>query len=137
MGTANEAGTLILYESPHRILDTLADISELFPQRPVVVGRELTKVYEEFLRGTASQIREQIAARPAIKGEFTLLLARNPESPTEITDPAAEVARLEEEEGLGRMDAIKAVAKQLSLPKREVYRLLSEAGNNPPDKRRD
>ncbi len=127
--------TAILYETPHRIMDTLAEIEQLLGERKIVLARELTKVHEEFLRGSAKEIREQLAKRDAVKGEITLLIAKADES-NEIEDPAAEVAKLEAE-GLNRMNAIKAVAKQTGLPKREVYRLVEGRGSNPPDKYRD
>ena len=127
--------TAILYESPHRVAATLADMAQIFGDRQVVLARELTKIHEEFLRGTAAEIGEQLAGRNAIKGEITLLIApANEGNPPD--DPAGEVARLEAE-GLGRMEAIKTVAKRSGLPKREVYRLVEAAGSNPSDKHRD
>ena len=146
-----EPSTVIAYESPHRILDFLSDAAEVLPNRPLVLGRELTKLHEEFLRGTASVLHSQLAARPSIKGEFTVVLgglgsSRNSDiDPLDVDartkDPRAEVERLQADENLDRMEAIKAVAKQLGLPKREVYRLsagqpASEPGSNPPGKRR-
>ena len=66
-----ETGTLIFYEAPHRILDALDDIfaAVMGARRPVVAARELTKLHEEFLRGTAAEIRATLAARPSVKGE--------------------------------------------------------------------
>jgi 16S rRNA (cytidine1402-2'-O)-methyltransferase len=114
---------VILYEAPHRILDTL---DALHPDHPVVLARELTKVHEEILRGPASAVRANLAARPAIKGEITLLLSAfcqtNP--PHAPTDPAAEVASLIAS-GTPRMDAIKEVARRHSIGKRDLYKLLT------------
>jgi 16S rRNA (cytidine1402-2'-O)-methyltransferase len=132
----DEEATVIAYESPHRILETLVQMSGLFGDRPVVVARELTKVHEEFLRGTAREIHDILAKRPAVKGELTLLIGRS-EAKEAINDPLQEIGRLQREEGLGRMDAIKVIAKRLGLPKREVYRLSAEQGSNPADKHRD
>lgn len=131
-----ETATVIAYESPHRILESLADAAAIMGDRPVVVARELTKVHEEFLRGTAASIHTELTSRAAVKGEFTLLIGKN-NRPQGSVDPLAEVRRLQEEENLDRMAAIKAVAKRLGLPKREVYRLAEEQGSNQPDKRRD
>jgi len=128
--TADDEGTVVLYESPHRILDALTDIAELFSTRPVVVGRELTKMHEEFLRGTAAEIRAQLTARPSIKGEFTVLLGRAVADAAGDIDVKAEVEKLEREESLSRMQAIKNVAKRLGMPKREVYRVLEEEDNS-------
>jgi 16S rRNA (cytidine1402-2'-O)-methyltransferase len=130
-------GTVIAYESPHRILDTLAEIAEILGDGPVVVGREITKIHEEFLRGSADAIREELAKRASVKGEITLIIGRPGKTASPLSDPMAEVLRLEAEQGLDRMQAVKAVAKQLGLPKREVYRLAAEQGNNPMRKNRD
>ncbi|MDQ2712113.1 MAG: 16S rRNA (cytidine(1402)-2'-O)-methyltransferase [Acidobacteriota bacterium] len=131
----SQTATIVAYESPHRILETLADIQSTFGTRRIVLAREITKLHEEFLRGSAAEIREQLAARPSIKGEITLVIGRGEEIVT-MDDPAAEVERLSRE-GLSRMDAIKAVAKQSGLPKREVYRAVEERDNNPAGKNRD
>jgi 16S rRNA (cytidine1402-2'-O)-methyltransferase len=133
----DELATVVAYESPHRILDTLAEMTELFGSRPVVLAREVTKIHEEFLRGSAAAVREQLEKRASVKGEITLLIGRPEENANPISDPLAEVLRLEAEQGLDRMQAIKAVAKQLGLPKREVYRLAAGRDNNPPGKHRD
>lgn len=132
---AGEQATLVAYESPHRILETLTALEEVYCERRMVLARELTKIHEEFLRGTAAEIRGQLKSRPSIKGEITLVIAGAEITPVS-GDPAEEVWR-REMEGLSRMDAIKSVAKQMRLPKREVYRLVEERGSNPADKSRD
>lgn len=132
-GLRSENATVIAYESPHRILEALADMTEVFGERRIVLARELTKLHEEFLRGPARAIREELQARPAIKGEITLVIA-GAEGESEIGDPLVEIERLERE-GVPRMEAIKTVAKQMRLPKREVYRLSAERGSNPADRR--
>lgn len=132
-----EQATVIAYESPHRILESLEDLNEVLGDRPVVLGRELTKLHEEFLRGTANEIRATLAARDSIKGEMTLVIGRALEQAFE-GDPKEAVQALEQQ-GLDRMDAIKTVAKQMGLPKRQVYRLFADAsapGSNPRDKHR-
>jgi 16S rRNA (cytidine1402-2'-O)-methyltransferase len=114
--------TLIFYEAPHRVVETLRAIAEVAGERRVVVARELTKIHEEFLEGTAASIADTLAARPAIRGEFTILVARAEAAPP--SDPAniqAEVAALVAD-GTPRMDALKAVARRYGLSKREVYR---------------
>lgn len=123
----DEQSTVIAYESPHRILEALADMREILGDRPMALGRELTKIHEEFLRGTPHSILETLRSRPAVKGEITLVIGRpaaHPAAPD--VDPVAEVGRLQRDEGMERMAAIKTVAKRLSLPKREVYRLLEK-----------
>ncbi len=120
--------TAVLYESPHRIAETLADMELVFGERKIVLARELTKIHEEFLRGTAAEIRRQIVDRGAAKGEITLVIARAGDK-EQVDDPAAEVARLEAE-GVDRMEAIKTVARRSGLPKREVYRLAEARDSN-------
>ncbi|MCC7429872.1 16S rRNA (cytidine(1402)-2'-O)-methyltransferase [bacterium] len=66
--------TLIFYESPHRILKTLEDFKKYFPGRKVIVGREITKVFEEFLRGTFEEVIEEFKKKPSIKGEFVIVI---------------------------------------------------------------
>jgi 16S rRNA (cytidine1402-2'-O)-methyltransferase len=124
---ADESATLIFYEAPHRLLDTLADIDRLLGPRPVVVARELTKLHEEFLRGTAGSIRDILASRESVKGEITLLIGKaQPETADESS--LEEAAAKHMARGASRMDAIKAVARERGLPKREVYRRLQESG---------
>jgi 16S rRNA (cytidine1402-2'-O)-methyltransferase len=132
----NSPGTVVAYESPHRILGTLAEMAEILGSAPVVLAREITKIHEEFLRGSARDIRDQLANRASIKGEITLIIGRPGENASAVLDPLTEVLRLESEQGLSRMQAVKSVAKQLGLPKREVYRLAAGRGNNPPCKDR-
>ncbi|GIU74179.1 MAG: ribosomal RNA small subunit methyltransferase I [Bryobacteraceae bacterium] len=137
--------TLIFYEAPHRILQTLADLEAAMPSRPVVIARELTKLHEEFLRGTARELREQLERRGSIKGEMTLLAGRpregespaappglgregesssGPQRPLDAHQIRGEIARLQQQEGLPRMEAIKRLARSLGLGKREIYRLI-------------
>lgn len=131
----NDDATLLFYESPHRILEALADMASIFGDRPIVLARELTKIHEEFLRGTAIDIHHQLALRGTVKGEITLVIGR-PEQEKNTGDPVAEVARLKAE-GVDQMQAIKQVAKQMGLPKREVYRLAATPDSNPPGRRHD
>jgi 16S rRNA (cytidine1402-2'-O)-methyltransferase len=116
-----ETCTLIFYEAPHRLLETLADITAVLGDRPVVVARELTKVHEEFLRGSADSIRRELAARPSIKGEITILAGKPHERPADPIAAEREVRELERQ-GVTRRDAVKRVAKARGIPKRELYR---------------
>jgi len=121
-----EPATTIAYESPHRILDSLAEMDDILGSRPVVVARELTKLYEELLRGNAASLLAELKSRSSVKGEITLVIGGGRKEIPANLDPVQEVARLQSEEGLDRMEAIKTVAKLLGLPKREVYRLVEE-----------
>ena len=117
----DEPATVIFYETPHRILEALAAIEQVLGDRQVVVARELTKVHEEFLRGRASDIRAALTAREAVKGEITLLIGRGARVSPEQT-PLVEAVEAHVAQGMSRMDAIKAVAHNRGLSKREVYR---------------
>jgi len=118
-----EPATLVFYEAPHRILEALEDIAAVLGARPVVVAREMTKLHQEFLRGTAASVRESLGKRPALKGELTLLVGRAA-APSSDQTPLREAVEAAVRTGLGRMEAVKAVARRRGLPKREVYRAL-------------
>jgi 16S rRNA (cytidine1402-2'-O)-methyltransferase len=130
---AHETMTIVAYESPHRILETLADMRELLANASIVLAREVTKVHEEFLRGSAAGVLEILDRRGPVKGEITLIIS--PAQEVETGEPLEEVAKLTAA-GMERMEAIKTVAKRLGLPKREVYRLVTEPDSNRPDKHR-
>jgi 16S rRNA (cytidine1402-2'-O)-methyltransferase len=125
----NDPATLIFYEAPHRILDCLGDVDRIMGARPVVVARELTKIHEEFLRGTARHILETLRARDAVKGEITLLIGKAGKNGVPVVEETSieEAVAACEREGLSRMDAIKAVAKRYRLSKREVYQQVNLA----------
>lgn len=120
--------THIFYEAPHRILDTLADMEAIFgPTQHIVLARELTKVHEEFLRGTVSELRKQLSSRAAIRGEFVLLFAPTAsiaESPSQARSIAAEVVFLMQSENLSEKDALKRIARARGIGKSEAYREL-------------
>jgi 16S rRNA (cytidine1402-2'-O)-methyltransferase len=118
--------TVILFESPHRLLSTLEILAELDPERPTVVARELTKIHEEFVRGTASQVLGEFQRRGKVLGECVVLFG--PET-KEIRRDEAEILATYERflaQGLASKEAIKEAARALGLPKREVYRILHQ-----------
>jgi 16S rRNA (cytidine1402-2'-O)-methyltransferase len=117
---ASELSTLIFYEAPHRILEALEAIEAALGPRPVVVARELTKIHEEYLRGTAAEIRTQLESRDAIKGEMTILIGKATAPPPDDT-PLEDAVQALISGGVARMDAIKQVARRRGLSKREVY----------------
>ena len=123
----DEPATLIFYEAPHRILDTLAAIQEALGSRPVVVARELTKLHEEYLRGTAAEVRATLAARDAIKGEITLLIGKSESCAIDDATPLDEAVAACIAQGMSRMEAIKAAARARGLSKREAYREIEKA----------
>lgn len=126
-GLPTPGTTEAFYEAPHRILDTLADLAEVFgPAHPVVVARELTKLHEETLRGALSAMRDTLAARDAVRGEFVLLLPVDPETaaPDPVSAPVtlAEAIRALLSNGTPEKDALKQVARERGLGKSDVYR---------------
>jgi len=125
-----EGCTLIFFEAPHRVLEALEDVAAVLGAREVVIARELTKVHEEFLRGTAAEVHGKLAARPSIKGEITLLIGkasvRARIGEAEGAVPIADAVRALEQQGVSRMDAIKQVAKARGISKRECYRQVTD-----------
>ncbi len=118
---------LIFYEAPRRIVATLEDVLQVLGDRPLAVARELTKLHEEFLRGSVSTVLEELRSRTALKGEMTVIIGRGstveaPEKPL-----AERVAELIGTNGLPRMDAIKQAARERGLSKREAYERLQTA----------
>ncbi len=126
--------THIFYETPHRVLDALADIEAVFgPAQHVVLARELTKLHEEFLRGPAAELRSQLASRPLVRGEFVLLFAPRPAAAaSQPRSVAAEVADLMHSAGLSEKDALKRIARERGLSKSEVYRELQRGSSRHP-----
>ncbi len=122
--------TLVFYESPVRILETLADLEATLGDREAFLGRELTKLHEEHLRGPLSSVRAGLSKRESVRGEVVLVLAGAGEAP--LTGESAEVlfGRLVDA-GKTRREAVKEVARALALPAREVYaRVLSLTGKS-------
>jgi 16S rRNA (cytidine1402-2'-O)-methyltransferase len=124
----NERRTVIVYESPHRLLATLQAIAGALPERRIVVARELTKVHEELLRGTASELLEVLSARGDVKGEIVLLVAGS-ERPSRGAEAsrAEEALLLLEAEGLSKTACARILTQILGLPRNEAYRLVHHA----------
>jgi 16S rRNA (cytidine1402-2'-O)-methyltransferase len=119
--------TLVVYEAPHRILETLADVEAVWGESVhVVVARELTKLHEEFLRGAVREVRLKLAARDRIRGEIVLLIDAAAVAPTANAGGSVlqQMTQLMEAEGLDEKDALKRVARERGVSKSEVYREL-------------
>ena len=116
--------TLVAFEAPHRLAATLADIGEVLGQRPVVVARELTKLYEDLQRGTPAELLEHFAAQPP-RGEITLVIGGAIEAAAEPWDDDRVRDALEArmEAGESASTAARAVAKESGRPRRDVYRM--------------
>lgn len=124
--------TTVAFESPRRIVAALKDIRAVLGDRPVAVAREMTKLHEEFLRGTCSEVIAILEQRSTVPGEITLVLGplgdTQGEADTTIRElPVKERARqLMEEHGMSRMEALKVIAKERGISKSEAYRQFEE-----------
>lgn len=111
--------TLIFYESPHRIFKTLSDILDICGDRKIALVRELTKKFEEVIRGNISEVLEIVSE---LKGEMVIILDGNKEEKTYDHMTIIEHVNLYIKEGLKTNDAIKRVANDRNIPKQDVYK---------------
>jgi 16S rRNA (cytidine1402-2'-O)-methyltransferase len=124
---AGERATLVFYESPVRVTDTLAEMAEALGDREAFLCREATKVHEEYVRARLSELRAALAARDAVRGEIVLVVEGAKERALdEGADPVA-LYRALAAGGRTRREAVKEAARRVGLPAREVYRLVQEA----------
>ena len=119
--------TQVFYEAPHRLLETLADVVEVLgAERHVVVAREVTKLHEEFLRGLAGEILEGLKKRGEVKGEITLLIAKQdgsePRAASREVSVADHVREIMARENVDEKAALKKVARERGIGKSEAYR---------------
>ena len=116
---ASETGTIIAFEAPHRLNDTLADILNVLGDRSLAIGRELTKLHEEVFRGTVSEAIKQFT-RP--RGEFTLVIEGNPTpGKTPLAESIESQLRRMYLAGEKAKGAVAAVAAGTGLPRKELY----------------
>lgn len=125
--------TLIFYEAPHRIHDAISDLVEVLgPNRPVVIARELTKLHEEFIRGTAGEVKERLSERE-LKGEITLVIGRAAAGTIPGRDEGVQqrLAAIIREQNVDEKAAMKILAREQGTSKSEIYRELQrEQGRN-------
>ena len=117
--------TEIFYEAPHRIRETLGDVvAVLGAQRLIVIARELTKIHEEFLRGTAAELLETVKSRGELKGEIVLMIGPAGEGETagQTVSIRERVEQIMGEEKLDEKSALKKAAKERGISKSEAYR---------------
>jgi 16S rRNA (cytidine1402-2'-O)-methyltransferase len=132
---ANHSATLVFFEAPHRIANMLSDAVEILGARPAALARELTKLHEEFLRGTLNDLAVKLNTTP-LKGEFTLVVG-----PPAEQDPAApkgltlrqRVEQLIRTQSLDRKAALKQAAREFGIARREAYKQLLQDGDFPHD----
>jgi 16S rRNA (cytidine1402-2'-O)-methyltransferase len=129
-GFADRVETLVLFEAPHRVRETLVAIQRVLGNRQIVVGRELTKVHEEFARGTVSEVLDSL--QPP-RGEFTLVVAgADPSSapPEPLPDGPSllvEFGQLIEDGRMSRRDAVNSLARRHGIGSKELYRAIEAA----------
>lgn len=124
---AAEPRTLVFYESPRRVAALVAELLAVMGDRPAVLGREMTKLHEEFIRGSLAQIEATLTARPEVKGECTVLVggatATDPVSDAELADALrAALAR----PGAHLSSLAKTFARRYHLPRKAVYAMALE-----------
>jgi 16S rRNA (cytidine1402-2'-O)-methyltransferase len=124
----DEPRSLVLYESPHRLAETLSDALDQLGRRQTVIARELTKIHEEFLRGDLAELAVRITQQP-VRGEVTIVIG--PPAPGDAAPTAMPLVPLEErveqivrEQSVDRKAALKMAARERGLTKREAYKLL-------------
>lgn len=121
--------TMIFYESPHRLKNTLTELLAEFGDREATVARELTKKFEEFVRGSLKSLKQYFEENLP-RGEFTLIVAGKDKEDL-MSQEKEQLSPLEEvlaliQNGTNKKDAIRTVALNREIPKREVYRVLVE-----------
>lgn len=116
--------TTVVYEAPHRIAETMKDIVELLgAERSIVLARELTKMHEEFIRGSAAEVLQRVEEHE-LKGEMTLLIGKGQEQPVATKDIGRRLAEIMQEQKLDENAALKVLAKEQGISKSEAYREL-------------
>ena len=134
-GIKSSPRTQVFYEAPHRIVETLADVVEVLGEaRHVVVAREVTKLHEEFLRGRAAELLENLKSRETVKGEITLLIGKAGEEDARVGTDAIvrssvrqRVEQIMTEEKVDEKAALKKVARERGVSKSEAYRELQRS----------
>lgn len=116
----NEKRTVIFYESPRRLISTLKIVGEEYGEREIFVCRELTKMYEEMISGTGTELADEFSSRSSVKGELVVLIPPGDEKKDEA-DPEAIFLELLEL-GFTKKEALRETADRTGIPKRELYR---------------
>lgn len=126
---ASRRMTAVVYESPYRVVESLADAANVFPDAQMTLAREMTKMHEEFVHGSVREVASQIAEREGVKGEITLVFALG-----QLADAGEHVTTEElrsefnrlRESGMKRGDAVKLLSDKYELTRKELYKTLLE-----------
>ena len=122
---ANETRTIIVHSSPHRLFTDLEAIASVLPQRRIVLARELTKVHEEFLRGTASDVLDTLQTRGEAKGECILLIdGAEPSQEKGDQELGEDLATLLKKEGVSSKSALRILMLATNMKRNDAYRIL-------------
>lgn len=115
--------TMVYYEAPHRIVRTIRSMLDIFGDRRVCIAREMTKLHEEFIRGTLKEITEEVES---LKGEIVIVVEGNRDEPSKDIDMGHILAMVKEamECGMSKSEAVKEVAKKTGIPKNRIYDLV-------------
>lgn len=116
---SHEKRTLVFYEAPHRVFEALEDMLEIFGDRKAALVKEITKIHEETLRGTLDNVIEQLVDR-TIAGEYVIIVEGKRKEDVSFEDALQELKALMKQ-GKGRKDAVKIIAGQYGLSKKELY----------------
>ena len=118
----NDARTLVFYEAPHRLNESLQDMQQIIGERQIAIGRELSKVHEEFLRGTVSEVMARFAERE-VKGEITIVVhGCTDECQVSEENIGTEIRRLIDE-GMGMKEISELLGERYHVSKRQIYQL--------------
>ncbi len=127
-GLVGEEMTAVMYESPHRLMETLSVMEELYPERPLVLARELTKAHEEFIRGAVREVRAEVVRRGGVKGEIVLVLGgERGRKAIHDAELVRDFYRVLLKRGLEPREAVRELARLLGIPKRDLKWLYEEA----------
>ena len=121
---ASQQGTRVFYESSHRMLDSLQLLSESLPARRVVLARELTKLHEEFLRGTAAELHDKLAGEERVRGEFVLIVEGAETSLSADQEVVDQLINELKSESLPNKSVVRIITRTLGVPRNEAYRLV-------------
>ncbi len=116
-----EEGILIFYEAPHRIIESLQDMAEILGERKAALVKEITKIHEHVLRGSISEIIEEVQ-KTTIAGEYVIIVEGWERTDKSITEEVLSELRTHMRKGLGRKEAVQRIAQTYGLSKKELYK---------------
>jgi 16S rRNA (cytidine1402-2'-O)-methyltransferase len=116
-----EEGTLIFYEAPHRILESLQDMADILGVRRAAVVKEITKIHEDVVRGTITEVIDSIR-HATIAGEYVVIVQGWERTDKSVTGEVLSELRARMKKGIGRKEAVQEIAERYGLSKKELYK---------------